>query len=134
MALEKLSSSLDLSRYVKKDTTTLMPEVVAAQEKNRYVSTPEQLRALQLCRELDDPEHKIYYLSLCKRLKPEIIDAAISFVSDAQARSKAKLFMWQVKQLTRRYRAQGLNPNREDQLPAKKTKKRVKVGQQESLF
>ncbi|MBQ6449884.1 hypothetical protein IJJ08_03220 [bacterium] len=133
MALEKLSSSLDLSRYVKKQTDTLVPAVVAAQEKNRYVSTPEQLRALQLCRELDDPEHKIYYLSLCKRLKPEIIDAAVSFVSDAQARSKAKLFMWQVKQLTRRYRAQGLNPNRED-LPAKKTRKRITTGQQQSLF
>ncbi len=132
MALEKLGASIDVGRYVKEQNGVL----VGAQEKNRYVSTPEQLRALQLCQALEDPGHKIYYLSLCKRLRPEIIDAADSFVRDAHARSRAKLFMWKIKQLTRDYQQKGLDPHRADATPTKKRKKpkTPSAGEQEMLF
>ena len=99
MALEKLGAHLDTSRYLKREV-------------NRYVSTPEQLLALRLCRELNDEAHKTLYLHLCKHTRPELIEAALRFVSDANAHSKGKLFSWKIKQLRAQWRKEGKNPNR----------------------
>lgn len=133
MALERLGATINVSRYLKKDATGEISSAVAI---NKYVSTPEQERALELCEKLDDKKHKELYLSLCKRTRKEIIDEAVSFVIDAHARSKAKLFSWKIKQIRQSWIKAGKNPNRE--LPAKPTKRKkpmVKnVGEQESLF
>ncbi len=133
MALERLGTAIDTSRYLKKDASG---ETVSAMEVNKYVSTPEQERALQLCEILDDKSHKELYLSLCKRTRKEIIDEALSFVIDAQARSKAKLFSWKIKQIRQNWIKAGKNPNRElsvKQNQRKRTKTKLN-GKQESLF
>ena len=118
MAFEKLSVNLDRQRI-------LEPEY------NPYVSTPEQLLALQIARQLDDEQHKTIYLHLCKHTKPEIIREALSFVSDAQARHKGKLFCWKVKQLRNQWQSEQRNPNRVLAAPVKKHRP---AGQQPGLF
>lgn len=99
MALEKISS-VDMTRF-------------AAAEVNKRVSTKEQLRALQIARELSDEKSKEIYLSLCKRFQEGVIEEALRFVIDSQAQSKAKLFMWKVKQLRQEWQAVGKNPLKE---------------------
>ena len=37
---------------------------------------------------------------MAKDIDRGILDQALSFVADSQAKSKARLFMWKVKQLT----------------------------------
>ena len=49
--------------------------------------------------ELDDLAHKSLYIKMAKNKKRAILEQALSFVKDANAKSKAKLFMWKLKQL-----------------------------------
>lgn len=111
MAFEKLSVG-DLSARLAK-----APEV------NKRVSTKEQLRALQIARELGDEKHKEIYLSLCKRYQEGLIEEALRFVVDSQANSKAKLFMWKVKELRREWEAAGKKATREVVMKPRKRKK-----------
>lgn len=69
-------------------------------EKNGYVSREFQDYGYRLAVELDDLRHKSLYIKLAKELPRGILEKARSFVSDANARSKAKLFMWKVKILS----------------------------------
>ncbi len=48
---------------------------------------------------LNDLSHKSLYIKLAKTVDRGILEQALSFVTDAQAQSKAKLFMWKVQQL-----------------------------------
>lgn len=99
MALEKISSA-DLGRF-------------ATVEVNKRISTKEQLRGLQIARELNDEKNKEIYLSLCKRFQEGIIEEALRFVIDSKAESRAKLFMWKVKQLRQEWQTLGKNPLKE---------------------
>ncbi len=109
MALEKINPSL-IEKYKQ-------------QEVNRHINTPEQLRALQLATALDDQKNKTIYLSLCKKLQPGLIEEAFSFVIDSQAESKAKLFMWKIKQLRLSWKQAGKNPDREVKMKKRRPKK-----------
>jgi hypothetical protein len=117
MALEKLGVGLDQQRF-------------KARQVNRFVSTETQLLALKLAQMLDDNEHKELYLHLSKYLQTGLLEQAASFVSDAQARDRGKLFSWKVKQLRQEWLAAGKNPYRE----VKKKTKRKKKPQQLPLF
>lgn len=68
-------------------------------EKNKYVSREFQDYAYQLAVELDDLSHKSLYMRLAKSTPRGLLEAARSFVKDANARSKAKLFMWKLREL-----------------------------------
>lgn len=48
---------------------------------------------------LNDLSHKSLYIKLAKTVDRGVLEQALSFVTDAQAQSKAKLFMWKVQQL-----------------------------------
>jgi len=48
---------------------------------------------------LEDLPHKSLYMKMCKEYPRGILEEARSFVSDSNARSKSKLFMWKVKEL-----------------------------------
>ena len=123
MALEKLGASLDTQRF-------------SRVEVNKYVSTPEQLLALRICRELDDEAHKTLYLHLCKYTQAAIIEDAMSFVKDARARDKRKLFSWRVKQLRAAWKNAGKNPDRQPPVKKNAVKKAKKppVPEQLALF
>jgi hypothetical protein len=66
---------------------------------NKYVSREFQDYGYRLAVELDDLAHKSLYIKLAKTLPRAILEQARSFVKDANARSKGKLFMWKVGQL-----------------------------------
>ena len=68
-------------------------------DKNKYISREFQDFGYRLAVELDDLEHKSLYIRLAKNTERGLLEQARSFVSDSQAKSKAKLFMWKLKEL-----------------------------------
>lgn len=67
--------------------------------KNKYVTREYQDYGLRLAHELDDLAHKSLYIKLAKEEKRSLLEQARSYVADASVRSKAKVFMWKLKQL-----------------------------------
>ena len=67
--------------------------------KNKYVTKEYQDYGLRLAYELDDVAHKSLYIKLAKEEKRSLLEQARSYVADAKAQSKARLFMWKLKQL-----------------------------------
>lgn len=68
-------------------------------EKSERVTQEFQDFALHLAETLDDKAHKGLYMRLTKTTSRALLIQALSFVSDANARNKAALFMWKVKEL-----------------------------------
>lgn len=66
---------------------------------SKFISQEFQDYGYRLALELNDLAHKSLYIKLAKDVERGILERARSFVSDAQAESKAKLFMWKVKEL-----------------------------------
>lgn len=65
-----------------------------------YISREFQDFGYRLAVELDDLAHKSLYIKMAKEEDRGVLEAARSFVLDAHhAKSKAKLFMWKVKEL-----------------------------------
>lgn len=70
------------------------------QDKGGYITQEFQDYGYRLAVELGDLKHKSLYIKMAKTLDRIILERALSFVADADhAQSKAKLFMWKVKQL-----------------------------------
>lgn len=68
-------------------------------EDKGYITQEFQDYGYRLALELDDIAHKSLYIRLAKTKPRAILEQARAFVSDAKADSKAKLFMWKLKQL-----------------------------------
>lgn len=83
----------------KKDDDSPFAEDTKGHGKQRRISREWQDFAYRLALELDDLAHKSLYMRMCKNYPRGILDEARSFVSDSNAKSKAKLFMWKVKEL-----------------------------------
>ncbi|PWU23052.1 hypothetical protein C5B42_04255 [Candidatus Cerribacteria bacterium 'Amazon FNV 2010 28 9'] len=66
---------------------------------NKYVSREFQDYGYRLAMELDDEAHKSLYIKMAKTVDRKILEQARTFVIDANALSKARLFMWKVKEL-----------------------------------
>lgn len=69
------------------------------EDKGGYITQEFQDFGYRLAVELNDLEHKSLYIRMAKQVDRLLLERALSFVSDSQARSKAKLFMWKVKEL-----------------------------------
>ena len=67
--------------------------------KQRRISREWQDYAFRLAVELDDKSHTPIYMRIAKSYPRELTEKARMFVSDSNAKSKAKLFMWKLKQL-----------------------------------
>jgi len=68
--------------------------------KDKYLSREFQKYAYDLSEELGDAKHRSLYMKLAKETPRGLLESARSFVKDAiNARSKARLFMWKLKQL-----------------------------------
>lgn len=67
--------------------------------RDKYISREFQKYGYDLSMELGDPEHKALYIKLAKEVPRAILEKARYFVKDARARSKARLFMWKIKEL-----------------------------------
>ena len=67
---------------------------------DKYISREFQKYGYDLAVELGDEKHKALYIKLAKENPRGHLEAARSFVKDADnARSKGKLFMWKLSQL-----------------------------------
>ena len=72
----------------------------ALEDKGGFITKEFQDYGYRLAVALNDMKHKSLYIRMAKTVDRGILDRALSFVSDAQtAKSKARLFMWKVKQL-----------------------------------
>lgn len=69
-------------------------------KKGKYISREWQDYGLRLAHELADMKNKSLYIKLAKQEPRRRLEAARMFVKDAIAvKSRAKLFMWKLKEL-----------------------------------
>ncbi len=66
---------------------------------DKYISREFQSFGIHLAEELNDYKHRGMYIKLAKTVHRSILEKALSFVSDSNARNKIALFMWKMKQL-----------------------------------
>ncbi len=66
---------------------------------DKYISREFQSYGIYLSEELNDYKHKALYIRLAKTVPRAILEKSLSFVKDSNAKSKARLFMWKMKQL-----------------------------------
>lgn len=66
---------------------------------DKYISREFQAYGIYLSETLGDYKHKSLYIRLAKTVPRAILEKALSFVKDSNAKSKGKLFMWKMKKL-----------------------------------
>lgn len=66
---------------------------------DKYISREFQSFGIHLAEELDDYKHRGLYIRLAKTIHRAILEKALTFVSDSNAKNKGALFMWKLKQL-----------------------------------
>lgn len=76
---------------------------------DKYISREFQKYGIYLAEELGDYKHKPLYIRLAKTVPRIVLEKALSFVKDANASSKPRLFMWKMKQLKNEI-AEGTKP------------------------
>lgn len=67
--------------------------------KDKYVSREFQTFGLKLTEDLDDYKHRSLYMKLSKTVHRSILERALSFAVDSNAKNKGALFMWKLKEL-----------------------------------
>ena len=65
--------------------------------KDKYISREFQSYGIYLAEELNDYKHKGLYIKLAKTIHRSILEKALSYVSDSNAKNKGALFMWKLK-------------------------------------
>jgi hypothetical protein len=66
---------------------------------DKYISREFQTFGIHLATKLGDERRKGLYMKLSKTVPRAILEEALRFVIDANARNKAALFMWKLKEL-----------------------------------
>jgi hypothetical protein len=66
---------------------------------DKYVSREFQTFGIHLAKKLRDERRKSLYMKLAKTIPRAILEEALRFVIDSEARNKAALFMWKLKEL-----------------------------------
>ena len=66
---------------------------------DKYISREFQSYGIYLSETLNDYKHKSLYIRLAKTIPRAILEKALTFVKDANATSKPRLFMWKMKEL-----------------------------------
>jgi hypothetical protein len=79
--------------------TKILDQYELDETKQKRISREWQDYAYRLAVALDDTDHTPIYMRIVKSTPRELVDKAKSFVMDAGARSKGKMFMWKLKQL-----------------------------------
>ncbi len=92
------------SSSTKKDDPTFQPlgdlfSHYQIKDGKGYISQEFQDYGYRLALELDDLKHKSLYIKLAKKENRGLLERALSFVSDSNAKNKGALFMWKLKQL-----------------------------------
>ena len=79
--------------------------------KDKYISREFQSYGIFLSEELDDYKHRGLYIRLAKTMHRSILEKALSFVSDSNAKNKGALFMWKLKQIRENPKSEIRNPS-----------------------
>ncbi len=66
---------------------------------DKYISRDFQQYGIYLAEELNDYKHRALYIKLAKTMHRTILEKALTFVADSNAKSKGALFMWKLKEL-----------------------------------
>lgn len=66
---------------------------------DKYVSREFQSFGVHLAEQLDDMKHKSLYIKLAKEQPRALLEKALQFVSDSNAKNRGALFMWKFQQL-----------------------------------
>ncbi len=66
---------------------------------DKYVSREYQSFGVYLSEKLEDKSHKSLYIKLSKTLPRPVLEQALRFVVDANAKNKGALFMWKLKEM-----------------------------------
>jgi hypothetical protein len=66
---------------------------------DKYISREYQSYGVFLAQKLGEEKRKSLYIKLAKTVPRPILEAALRFVIDANARKKGALFMWKLKEL-----------------------------------
>lgn len=66
---------------------------------DRYVSREYQAYGVHLSDKLQDKKHKSMYIKFAKILPRPVLEEALRFVIDSNARKKSALFMWKLKEM-----------------------------------
>lgn len=66
---------------------------------DKYVSREFQSFGIHLAESLGDYKHKSLYIKLAKTTHRSVLEKALSFVVDSNAKNKGALFMWKLAQL-----------------------------------
>ncbi len=64
--------------------------------KDKYISREFQSYGIYLSEELNDSKHKGLYIKLAKTVHRSILEKALSFAVDSNAKNKGALFMWKL--------------------------------------
>lgn len=87
----------------KKTQPTLLGDILSKyqpKEEGKYISREFQDYGYRLAVDLNDLPHKALYIKMAKTVPRAILEAARAFVVDAEhAKSRARLFMWKVREL-----------------------------------
>lgn len=67
--------------------------------KDKYVSREYQSFGVYLSQKLDDEKHKSMYIKFAKTHPRPVLEQALRFVIDANARKKSALFMWKLREM-----------------------------------
>ncbi len=66
---------------------------------DKHISREFQAFGMHLSEELDDYKHRGLYIKLAKTYPRAILEKALSFCVDSNAKNKGALFMWKLKEL-----------------------------------
>ena len=66
---------------------------------DKYISREFQSYGIYLSETLGDYKHRSLYIRLAKTVPRAILEKALNFVKDSNARSRARLFMWKLAKL-----------------------------------
>jgi len=67
--------------------------------KDKYISRDFQAFGIYLAKKLDEPRKKSLYIKLAKTISRPVLEEALRFVIDSNARKKGALFMWKLKEM-----------------------------------
>ena len=68
-------------------------------ESDKYISREFQSYGIHLAEELDDYKHRSLYIKLAKTTHRSVLERALSFCIDSNAKNKGALFMWKLKEI-----------------------------------
>jgi hypothetical protein len=67
--------------------------------RDKYLSREYQSYGVYLSEKLADKQHKSLYIKFAKTIPRPVLAAALRFVVDSNAKRKAALFMWKLKDM-----------------------------------